>query len=66
MCSDFKSEHIVTNADGIMAATQRNIGKQRGLLEAPDRLVRFRKLLDQMPPGEMPAIGGEIDFKTIK
>lgn len=39
-CSDFASEHVVKTVDGISEAEQRNIGKQKKLLDPPDRLVR--------------------------
>ena len=63
-CPHLRSEHVVAKPDGIMAAAQRNVGNQKELLEHPNRLIRFRKLLEEMPPGEMPATGGEIDFKN--
>lgn len=65
-CSDYISEIILNTAGGLKNAASRNIGKQRELIESPDR---FRNLLQEMPPGEMPATGGrysDSDMKTIK
>ena len=57
---------VLSTADGLKNAASRNIGKQRELVESPDR---FRNLLQEMPPGEMLATGGrysDSDMKTIK
>ena len=47
-CPDYKSEMVLSTADGLKNAASRNIGKQRELIESPDR---FRNLLQEMPPG---------------
>lgn len=64
-CSDFRSDHIVTNVDGTRAAALRHIGKQTEFLDTSDRLVRFFKPLKQWPSGE-PSVDGETDFTIIK
>ena len=62
---DFSSATVVASADSVQTAAKRNLIKQKELLDAPDRAVRFRKLLEQMPRGEA---GGsdEVAFKTVK
>ena len=65
-CLDYKSEVLLSWADGLKDATSRNLDKQRSVFEGADR---FHALLQEMPLGE-PATGGvwrvEAALKTIK
>ena len=63
-CLDYKSELVLSKADGLKDASSRNLDKQRSVLEGADR---SHALLQEMPHGEPPATGGvEAALKTIK
>ena len=62
--TEYKSELVLNNTDGLKNATSRNLEKQRWILELPQN---FQPLLQEMPLGEKPATGGvEVALKTIK
>ena len=54
-CPDFKSEFVLSNADGLQEAASRNLGKQKAVFQDADK---FHALLQEMPHGEPPATGG--------
>ena len=61
---DYKSELVLSQADGVKFAASRNLEKQRSILGGADR---FHALLQEMPLGEPPATGGvKAALKTIK
>ena len=62
--TDYKSEMVLNNADGLKNATERNLEKQRWILELPQEMPR---LFSEMPVGEKPASGGvQVCLKTLK
>ena len=66
-CLDYKSELVLSKADGLKDASLRNLDKQRSVLEGADRPDRFHALFQEMPLGEVPATGGvEAALKTMK
>ena len=63
-CLDYKSETVLSMADGLKDASSRNLYMQRSVLERPGR---FHALLQEMPRGERPASGGvDTAMMTIK
>ena len=63
---DLRSERVVWNSDGLKQVSTRNLEKQKDLLESPDSLQRFAKLLEQMPPWELATGSDEASLKAIK
>ena len=62
-CEDYNSD-LVLSEDGLKDAASRNLNKQKCILE---HAYCFHALLQEMPPGEPPATGGEeAALKTIK